>query len=141
VALVPTSRAKTYTFSSADSAEGAYAGVLSAMRHCQSISRALQTANRIPANAVSAVTARAARVTAFERTWTGVEGISAAGPQIDHVYVAVRAATILVLQFDELSTSGTTAHVYSIRNDPSVLAMLTGLLARAGRRLNDQSHR
>lgn len=120
---------ETYTFKSAAVATAADTGVLSGMQRCQSTSRALQTANHITADAVCAETAHTARAEAFERTWTGVQGISAAGPQINHLYIALRGSTILILHFDELNTRGSSAGTYSVRNDPAVLTMLTGLLA------------
>ena len=55
-------------------------------------------------------------------------GISAGGPQINHLYIAVRGSIILVLQFDEPNTT-TSSGIYNVRNDPDVLAMLTNLLA------------
>jgi hypothetical protein len=120
---------ETYTFASAATASSAYTGVLAGMNQCQSISRALQTGSHITANAVCVETAHAADAEAFERTWTGVQGISAAGPQINHLYIAIRDTTILVLHFDQLNTSGSSAATYSVRNDPAVLTMLTNLLA------------
>jgi hypothetical protein len=125
---------ESYTFVSANAASAAAAGVVAGMHRCQSTSRALQAANHIPANAVCTETAHAADAEAFERTWTGVEGISAAGPQINHLYIALKGTTILVLHFDELNVSGSASGPYSVRNDPAVLTMLASLLApRAGR--------
>jgi hypothetical protein len=120
---------ETYTFKSATAARAADTGVLAGMRHCQSTSRALQAANHIRADAVCTETAHAAHAAAFERTWTGVAGMSAAGPQINHLYIALKSTTILILHFDELNTSARSAGTYSVRNDPAVLNMLTGLLA------------
>ncbi len=37
----------------------------------------------------------------FERTWTGVGGVSAYGAQTNHLYLAVRGTTLVVLEFDE----------------------------------------
>jgi hypothetical protein len=115
----------TLTFTST----AAYTGVLAGMNQCQSTSRALQTANHMPADAICAATAQTAHAAAFERTWTGVAGSSAGGPQINHFYVAVRGGTILALHFDQLPTGSSTAAIYNVRNDPAVLTMLTGVLA------------
>jgi hypothetical protein len=117
---------ETYTFGTPVAASSAYAGVLSGMKSCQGTSRALQSASHITPNAVSRQTASATDAAAFERTWTGVMGISAAGPQINHLYLAVRGTTVLILHFDEL---GHQATPYDVRNDPSVLSTLIDVLA------------
>jgi hypothetical protein len=119
---------ETYTFASRTAARAAYTNVLVGMNQCQSTSRRLQTANHIAANAACLGTAHTAISGAFERTWTGVQGISAAGPQINHFYIAMKRTTVLVLHFDELNTSAGSARTYSVRNDPAVLTMLTNLL-------------
>jgi hypothetical protein len=103
-----------------------YDAVLSGMRSCQATSQALQAANHVVADATSRQTASAGDAVAFERTWTGVQGISAAGPQVNHLYLAVRGSTVLVLHFDEL---GKQARPYEVRNDPGVLSTLTSVLA------------
>lgn len=119
---------ETYTFPAAADAQAAYTAVLSGMQSCQATSRALQTANGITADAVTQQTASATDAVAFERTWTGVEGVSAAGPQTNHLYIAERGSTVLILHFDELA-AGATATPYDVRNDPAVLSMLTAALA------------
>jgi hypothetical protein len=116
---------ETYTFATSAAARSAYAAVYSGMRSCQATSRALQAASHITPDAVSRQTASAAGAAAFERTWTGVLGISAAGPQINHLYLAVRGTTVLVLHFDEL---GTLTSPYDVRNDPAVVSMLIDVL-------------
>jgi hypothetical protein len=118
-----------YTFDSAARARAAFDAAGSGMGSCQAASRALQRANHITPDAVCRQTASAAGAVAFERTWTGVEGMSAAGPQINHLYLAVRGPTLLALHFDELPASGGAARRYDVHADPSVLTMLTGLLA------------
>lgn len=115
-----------YTFAS-DSAGSAYHAALSGMAACQTTTRALQTANHVPADAVSRQTASATGAAAFVRTWTGVEGVSAAGPQTNHLYFAMHGTTLLVLHFDELAGQSTAAP-YDVRNDPGVLSMLTNVL-------------
>lgn len=122
---------ETYTFADAAGAEAAYAGVMSGMHACQATSRALQTANHITADALARQTASAGDAAAFVRTWTAVEGISAPGLQTNHLYLAASGSVVLVLHFDELAT-GSTAGPYDVRNDPSVLTMLAGLVSRAG---------
>ena len=117
---------ETYTFATSAAARSAYAGVYSGMRSCQATSRALQAASHITPDAVSRQTASAADAAAFERIWTGVMGISAAGPQINHLYIAMRGSTVLVLHFDEL---GKLTSPYNVRNDPAVLSVLIDVLA------------
>lgn len=120
---------ETYTFSTAADAQTAYAAVLSGMQSCQATSRALQSSAQITADAVVRQTASASGATAFERTWTGVEGVSAAGPQTNHLYLAESGSTVLILHFDELTSGSTGASPYDVRNDPGVLSMLTAALA------------
>ena len=64
---------------------------------------------------------------AFERTWTGVGGVSAYGAQINHLYLAVRGTMLVVLHFDEF---GKDPAAYDVRNDPAVLATLIEVLTR-----------
>lgn len=120
-----------YTFGTSAAAQSAFEAVDSGMGSCQATSRALQTAGHIRPDAVCTQTASASGAAAFERTWTGVAGISAGGPQINHLYVAERGETLLVLHFDEFLTSGNTASRYDVSTDVSVLAMLTTTLAAA----------
>jgi hypothetical protein len=119
---------ETYVFPAAADAQAAYSAVVSGMQSCQATSRALQTANGITPDAVTKQTASATDAVAFERTWTGVQGVSAGGPQTNHLYVAERGNTVLVLHFDELA-AGTTAAPYDVRDDPAVLSMLNAALA------------
>lgn len=120
---------ETYTFADQSAAGSAYAAVLAGMRSCQATSRAVQSAAHIAADAVCRETADATGAAAFERTWTGVQGVSAAGPQINHIYLAVRGATVVILHFDEPTSSTSSTSPYDVRNDPSVLSMLTDALA------------
>jgi hypothetical protein len=120
---------ETFTFATSAAARSAYAGVYSGMRSCQATSRALQVANHITPDAVLRQTANAAGAAAFERTWTGVLGISAAGPQINHLYLAVRGTTVLILHFDEL---GKLTGPYDVRDDPGVLSTLIHVLTARG---------
>lgn len=119
---------ETYTFSAADTADTAYNTVLAGMRSCQATSRAAQVADHITPDAVSKETASAADAAAFSRTWTGVEGVSAAGPQTNHLYLAMSGTTVLILHFDELA-SDTSVAPYDVRDDPAVLSMLSNVLA------------
>lgn len=118
---------ETYTFGTSAAARSAYAGVLSGMKSCQATSRALQTASHITPDAVSRQTATATDAAAFERTWTGVGGISAPVPQINHLYLTMRGTTVLVLHFDELGKQNSP---YDVHNDPSVLSTLIDALTR-----------
>jgi hypothetical protein len=119
---------ETYTFSADSAADTAYDAVLVGMRSCQATSRTLQAADHVTADAVSRQTASTADAAAFERTWTGVEGVSAAGRQANHLYLAMRGTTVLILHFDELA-SDTSVAPYDVRNDPGVLSMLTNVLS------------
>lgn len=117
-----------YTFGTAAEADAAYQKVYSGMSSCQATSRALQNAQHVTADAVARQTAAATDAAAFERTWTGVEGISAAGKQTNHLYLAAHGTCLLILHFDELAT-GSPARPYDVNQDPHVLSLLTNLLA------------
>jgi hypothetical protein len=118
---------ETFTFTTPAAARSAYAAASSGMKSCQATSRALQVAAHITPDAVSHQTASATDAAAFERVWTGVGGISADVPQTNHLYLATRGTTLVVLHFDEF---GQDPAPYDVRNDPAVLATLTGVLSR-----------
>jgi hypothetical protein len=119
---------EAYTFPAAAQAGSAFSAALSGMQACQATSRALQATNHTRVDAVTRETAGAAEEAAYERTWTGVEGISAAGPQTNHLYIAVNGTEVVVLHFDELAKVGS-AGAYDIRDDSAVLTMLENTLA------------
>ncbi|MFI1154108.1 hypothetical protein [Streptomyces sp. NPDC020817] len=118
-----------YTFGTEAAAGAAYEGVRSGMSSCQATSRALQSANHLTADAVSLQTVTATDAAAFERAWTGVEGISAHGAQTNHLYLASHDTRVLVLHFDELAEKAPAAAPYDVKQDPNVLSLLTHLLA------------
>jgi hypothetical protein len=118
---------ETYAFGTSAAARSAYAAASSGMKSCQATSRALQVAAHITPDAVSHQTASATDAAAFERVWTGVGGVSADGPQTNHLYLATRGTTLVVLHFDEF---GKDPAPYDVRNDAAVLATLIGVLSR-----------
>ena len=118
---------ETYTFATPAAARSAYAAASSGMKSCQATSRALQVAAHITPDAVSHQTASATDAAAFERVWNGVGGISADVPQTNHLYLATRGTTLVVLHFDEF---GQDPAPYDVRDDPAVLATLTAVLSR-----------
>ncbi|MCX4807146.1 hypothetical protein OG594_36980 [Streptomyces sp. NBC_01214] len=118
-----------YTFGTEAAAAAAYEGVRSGMSSCQATSRALQSANRVKADAVARQTATATDAAAFERVWTGVQGTSAQGAQTNHLYPAARGTRVLVLHFDDLAGGSPAAAPYDTQQDPNVLSLLTNLLA------------
>ena len=111
-----------FTFSSAAQAASAYAAAVQEMTACQQTSRALQSSNKVVSDAVVVATATESHATAWERTWTGVEGMSAAGPQINHYYFALRGSTLVALQFSEFTA--TAGHRYAVSGDAQILAKL-----------------
>jgi hypothetical protein len=117
----------TFVFTSASAANTAYQHVVAGMERCQQTTRALQAASKVPVDAKVTVTARAPNAEAWQRTWTGVMGMSAAGPQTNHFYVAVNRTRLVVLQFTEFPGQATR---YNVAADPQVLAMLEAELAR-----------
>jgi hypothetical protein len=118
---------ETYTFGTSAEARSAFAAASSGMKSCQSTSRALQVTAHITPDAVSHETASTADAAAFERTWTGVDGVSAYGPQVNHLYLAMSGTTLVVLQFDEF---GKEPAPYDVRDDAAMLTTLLGVLTR-----------
>ena len=118
---------ETFTFGTSAAARSAFATASSGMKSCQATSRALQVTHHITPDAVSLETASTADAAAFERTWTGVEGMSAYGPQVNHLYLATSGATVVVLHFDEF---GKEPAPYDVHDDATVLTTLLGVLAR-----------
>jgi hypothetical protein len=115
-----------FTFGSAAQAASAYTAAVQEMAACRQTSRALQSTNKIATDAVVLTTATDTRTEnhamAWERSWTGVEGMSAAGPQINHYYFALRGSTLVALQFSELNP--TAGHRYAVTGDTQILAKL-----------------
>lgn len=118
-----------YTFGTEGAAGAAYEGVRSGMSACQATSRALQSANHLATDAVSRQTVTAPDAAAYERVWTGVEGISAHGAQTNHLYLAAHGTRVMILHFDELPEGSRAAAPYDVQQDPNVLSLLTNLLA------------
>ena len=116
----------TFGFTSSAAAEAAYQNAVTGMDACQQTTRALQAANKVTADARVTKTAGLVRAAAWERSWTGVMGMSADGPQTNHIYLAVNGTRLIVLQFTEFP--GQTA-AYDTAADPQILAMLDTELA------------
>lgn len=116
----------TFAFPSSAQARAAYQATVTAMARCQTATRAYQRANHTPSDAIVRQTARLDRSVAWERTWTGVLGMSAEGPQVNHLYLAAGGSVLIVLQFTEFP--GHTAP-YDVACDPQVLTMLDAELA------------
>lgn len=117
----------TFAFSSPTAAQSAYQAFAAGMADCQVTTRALQTSNKVTADAVVTRTAIRTGGQAWARTWTGVMGQSAAGAQTNHYYLAVHGARVIVLCFTEFPGQ---AAPYDTAADPRVLAMLETELAR-----------
>lgn len=117
----------TFAFGSSGEAQAAYRGITAGMAQCQTISRAYQRADHTPADAVVRQTASLTHAVAWERTWTGVMGMSAGGPQTNHLYVAAGGPVLIVLQFTQFPGQATP---YNVAGDPQVLAMLEADVAR-----------
>lgn len=117
----------TYVFASASAAQSAYRTILSTMADCQAASRAMQATNKVTEDAVTVQTATQADAAAWVRTWTGVLGMSAQGPQTNHIYAAVAGPRLVILQFTEFPGQ---AAAYNVAADPTVLAELDTELAR-----------
>lgn len=117
----------TFVFSSAAAAKSAYQNVLTGMDSCRRTTRALQAQDGVKADASVTETASRPDADAWKRSWTGVMGMSADGPQTNHLYLAVDGTRLIVLQFTEFPGH---AAPYDTAADPQVLAMLDTELAR-----------
>jgi hypothetical protein len=117
----------TFAFTNAGTAQAAYQNVVTGMRACQQVTRALQASNNVPADATVAGTANQPEAAAWRRGWTGVMGLSAAGPQTNHLYVALGGTSLIVLQFTEFPGH---APEYDVTADPGVLSIIEAGLAR-----------
>ncbi|MGF1428611.1 hypothetical protein [Kitasatospora sp. LaBMicrA B282] len=115
----------TFTFADPAAAQAAYQGAVTGMSTCQATTRALQTANRTTPDATVTQTSTRPGATAWQRTWTGVRGLSAQGPQTNHLYLAVGGNTLVVLQFTELPGNATP---YDTAADPQTLTQLAAEL-------------
>lgn len=111
----------TFTFAAASGARSALGTLVTDMAGCQDVSRALQHKNGITPDAQVARTAGSAFADAWQRRWTGVMGMSADGPQINHIYAAASGTELIVLQFTEFPGQ---AAAYDTAADPGVLTML-----------------
>ena len=117
----------TFTFANAGAAQAAYQNVVTGMRACQQATRALQASNNVPVDATVTDTASQVGATAWKRSWTGVMGMSAAGPQTNHFYTTFAGTSLIVLQFTEFPGH---ASAYDVTADPSVLSIIEAVLAR-----------
>ncbi|MEU3062884.1 hypothetical protein AB0P12_14910 [Streptomyces subrutilus] len=111
------------TFPDEATAASAYRKTTAAMKNCQAISRALQKQNALPQDANVLETATTAESTAWQRRWTGVQGISSPGDQANHVYAVQRGSVLAFLHFDEVASPGA-APSYDFRGDTAVLRTL-----------------
>jgi hypothetical protein len=116
-----------FVFADADAASTAYAAVLGGMEGCQSASRTLQVANSVTPDATSSRTAATPDASAWMRSWNGVEGASAPGPQVNHYYFVLHADTLTAVTFT--TYAGGSAGLDSAGSDSHVLAGLVTALA------------
>lgn len=108
-----------FSFRDAASARSAYQNLLTQMGSCQAQSRALQTKSLGTADAEVVQTAGTDQGTAWSRHWNGVEGISAAGLQTDHLYAVQQGSILAIVHFDEWA--GVPAAPYSTQADGDLL--------------------
>ncbi|MGK4584448.1 hypothetical protein [Kitasatospora sp. HPMI-4] len=108
-----------FTFPDGSAAQAAYQRVLAQMDGCQSQSRALQANALGTADAQVTRTAVTGQGAAWSRQWTGVEGLSAPGPQTDHLYAVQQGADLAVVHYDEWP--GAHAAPYDTRSDGALL--------------------
>ncbi|MFE5588725.1 hypothetical protein [Streptomyces sp. NPDC056549] len=119
----------TLTFTDEAAAKAAYRRTVDAMKRCQATSRTLQQQHDLPRDARVDRTATTADGTAWQRRWTGVQGLSSPGDQANHVYAVQRGSVLALLHFDEVA-SGSTAPSYDFRGDTAVLRTLDAQLGK-----------
>ncbi|MFJ4779292.1 hypothetical protein [Streptomyces sp. NPDC088762] len=112
------------SFKDEAAAKAGYQKVLDGMNSCAQTSQALQKQYRLTPDAAVSPTASIDNGRAWSRRWDAVQGISAAGPQTNHIYVVQRGAVLTLLSFDEWDSAAPAS--YDPRSDASVLAMLAG---------------
>ncbi|MFE0703930.1 hypothetical protein [Streptomyces sp. NPDC058872] len=113
----------TLTFPDEATALAAYRMTTGAMKDCQATSRKLQADNQLPQDATVRQTATVEDGTAWQRRWTGVQGLSSPGDQANHVYVVRRGDVLALLHYDEVA-SASAAPSYDFRGDTAVLRTL-----------------
>ncbi|MQS13056.1 hypothetical protein F7Q99_12360 [Streptomyces kaniharaensis] len=118
----------SFTFADPAAAQQTYQSLLSAMKTCQDTSRTLQGNAHLSPDAEVAQTGTTADGAAFARRWTAVAGMSAPGPQTNHVYLVQRGNLLTVLQFPEFSDKGAT---YAPTDDRPALTALADRLTSA----------
>lgn len=117
-----------FTFSDATSARTAYDSLTASMDGCQSRSRTLQSQHGVTPDAKVTRTAITAGGTAYARRWTGYSGLSAAGPQTNHYYLAVHGNLVTVVQFTE-GIGRAEPRPYDTTTDASALPVVVGQLS------------
>ncbi len=110
----------TFTFGDPGAAQGAYQAVVAAMGSCQATTDALQKKSGLTPDAQVTRTATIQGGTAWARKWTGVEGISAAGPQTNHIYAVVQGTVLVVVHVHEWASAGSPS--YDTGGDAGVLS-------------------
>ncbi|MEX0170462.1 hypothetical protein [Streptomyces sp. LMG1-1-1.1] len=119
----------TLTFPDEATAAAAYRTTVAAMKDCQATSRELQKKNALPQDATVRQTAKSADGTAWQRRWTGVQGMSSPGDQANHVYAVLRGDVLALLHYDEVA-SASAAPSYDLRGDTAVLRTLGARLTQ-----------
>ena len=90
-----------FTFADSTAAHAARLSLAEEMSDCQARSRSLQAKSHVVVDAQVTRTAATGAGDAWSRQWTGVEGLSAAGPQTDHLYAVQVGNTLAVIHFDQ----------------------------------------
>ena len=111
-----------FGFADAAAATQAYQAIADGLNACQQTTRDVQQRGGVPADAIVTATATTPQGLAWSRTWTGVAGTSAGGPQTNHYYLVRHDATVIVAAFTEFGANP--PNRYDTAGDPAVLAML-----------------
>ncbi|MFQ6146952.1 hypothetical protein ACLMNJ_28415 [Streptomyces seoulensis] len=115
----------SFTFATPAAATRAYHALAAGMAHCQDVSRTLQTTNQQPADALVQRTATSSNGVAFRRRWTAVAGMTAPGPQTNHVYLVHNGTTLTALQFTGTATVPGSPQRYDTADDSATLIDLS----------------
>jgi hypothetical protein len=111
-----------FGFANDAAAAQAYQAITADLNACQQTSRDVQQQAGKPVDAIVTATASSPQGRAWSRTWTGVAGASAAGPQTNHYYMVQHGATVIVAAFTEFGANP--PHRYDTAGDDAVLSML-----------------
>ncbi|MGW1013980.1 hypothetical protein ACWD4X_28550 [Streptomyces termitum] len=120
----------TFTFATSAAARQAYEKADADMKNCSGRLRALQERNGLTPDASAHSTVTVENASAWRYGWNAVPGMSAPGPQVHHVYLALNGSELTVLQYSDLASAGQ-SDTATPASDEQFLATLTRHLRTA----------